>query len=110
MKLTTSFLLTCMMIASSHFITDAQDAKTNIKAAYDLLNKRDYAAFAKHCAPDFIEYSAGPVPITTAEAAIEAYKEYFAAFPDLTLTVNEITKGENGKYYIHVTSSGTNNG
>src|SRR5689334_23723330 len=103
------FLLTFFTLASISF-TLAQDAKANIKAAYDNLNKRDYAAFTKLVAPDFIEYAAGPEPIKTPKAAIEAYKMFFNAFPDLRIEIKDIAQGTNGRYYLKVMLTGTNTG
>jgi len=88
----------------------AQDTKANIKAAYESLNKRDYAAFTKLVAPDFIEYAAGPEPIKTPQAAIEAYKMFFKAFPDLKIEIKDIAQGMNGRYYLKVQLTGTNTG
>lgn len=89
----------------------AQDAvKANIKKAYDALNRRDFASFTQMCAPDFTEYSAGPSPIHTPQAAVEAYQSYFTAFPDLRFQVNDIAGGENGRYYVSLTLTGTNTG
>jgi len=86
----------------------AQDVKANIRAAYDALNRRDYAAFTKLCAPDFTEYAAGSEPVKSPEAAIETYKVYFNAFPDLRFTIDEITKGDDARYFVKVNITGTN--
>ena len=90
--------------------TPAQDAKDNIRAAYEALNKRDFDAFIKYCDPNFTEYAAGPQPIVTPKAAIEAYKMYFTAFPDLRFHIDHITQGDDGKYYLEVNITGTNTG
>ncbi|MEP6793294.1 MAG: nuclear transport factor 2 family protein [Saprospiraceae bacterium] len=85
----------------------AGKVEDNIRAAYDALNRRDYAAFTKYVTPDFTEYAAGPEPTKTVQAAIEAYKMYFTAFPDLKFTIKE---GTNDRYYVNVMLSGTNSG
>ncbi|MFZ1678201.1 MAG: nuclear transport factor 2 family protein [Saprospiraceae bacterium] len=88
----------------------AQDAKANIKAAYDNLNKRDFAAFTKLVTPDFTEYTAGPEPVKTPQAAIESYKVFFTAFPDLKFEIEDITAGMDGRYYLKTMITGTNTG
>ncbi len=91
-------------------LASAQDNKANIRKAYDALNRRDFATFVQMCAPDFTEYSAGPAPVRTPQAAVEAYQMFFTAFPDLKFQVNDIAAGENGRFYVKVTLSGTNTG
>lgn len=90
--------------------TFAGKVEDTIRGAYDALNRRDYAAFTKLVTPDFTEYAAGSAPIRTPAAAIEAYKMYFAAFPDLKFTITDIAEGSEGKYYVFVTYTGTNTG
>ena len=104
------FVLTGLMFFMAMTCAKAQDIKANIRAAYDNLNKRDYAAFTKLVTPDFTEYAAGPEPIKTPQAAIEAYKMYFTAFPDLKFQIQDIAGGENGRYYLKVLITGTNTG
>lgn len=84
--------------------------KNNIKAAYDALNRRDFAAFIRVCAPDFTEYAAGPEPIHSPQVAVEAYKMFITAFPDLKFEITDIAGGENGRYYLKITITGTNSG
>ncbi len=88
----------------------AGKVEDNIRAAYDALNRRDYTAFMKYVTPDFTEYAAGPAPLKTPQAAVEAYKMYFTAFPDLKFTIKDIGKGMNGQYYVNVSITGTNSG
>ncbi|HJW31070.1 MAG TPA: nuclear transport factor 2 family protein [Saprospiraceae bacterium] len=88
----------------------AGKVEDNIRAAYDALNRRDYTTFLKYVTPDFTEYSAGPEPIKTPQAAIEAYKMYFAGMPDLKFTIQDIGKGTEGRYYVSVMITGTNSG
>lgn len=89
---------------------DLTMAKANMDKAYDALNRRDFAAFIQMCDPGFTEYSAGPAPIKTPEAAVEAYKMFFTAFPDLKIQIVDIAAGANGRYYLKVNLSGTNTG
>ena len=84
MKTFKSFALLGMFIFMALTTIIAQDTKANIKAAYDNLNKRDYAAFTKLVSPDFTEYAAGPAPIKTPQAAIEAYKMFFILLRKVT--------------------------
>ena len=110
MTLIKSCALAGMIIFSAFTCVTAQDANAKIKAAYDALNKRDYTAFTKLVAPDFVEYAAGPEPIKTPQAAIEAYKMFFKAFPDLNFQINDIAGGIDGRYYLKVSITGTNTG
>jgi len=110
MKTFKFFVLSGMFICMAFTTVLAQDAKANIKAAYESLNKRDYAAFTKLVTPDFVEYAAGPEPIKTPGAAIEAYKIFFAAFPDLKFQIQDIAAGMNGQYYVKTMVTGTNTG
>lgn len=89
---------------------DLTMAKANMDKAYDALNRRDFATFIQLCDPGFTEYSAGPAPIKTPEAAVEAYKMFFTAFPDLKIQIVDIAAGANGRYYLRVNLSGTNTG
>lgn len=76
MKPLKSFALLGMFVFMAFTSAQAQDAKASIRAAYDNLNKRDYAAFTKLVTPDFVEYTAGPMPVKTPQAAIESYKMF----------------------------------
>lgn len=83
--------------------------KATIKAAYDALNRRDFNTFATYCAPDYVEYSAGPMPIKGVQASIEAYKQFFSAFPDLKFEIVYIA-AEGDHYLVKINMTGTNTG
>ena len=104
------YTLTGIFVFITCICITGQDIKANIKAAYENLNKRDYAAFTKLVTPDFTEYAAGPEPIKTPQAAIEAYKMFFNAFPDLKFQIQDIAGGTEGRYYVKVAITGTNTG
>ncbi|HZV67997.1 MAG TPA: ester cyclase [Saprospiraceae bacterium] len=104
------FALTGMIFMVALTCVKAQDVKASIRAAYDNLNKRDYAAFTKLVTPDFVEYAAGPEPVKSPQAATEAYKMFFTAFPDLKFQIEDITPGMDGRYYIKTKITGTNTG
>jgi ketosteroid isomerase-like protein len=104
------FALIGIFVFMAFTSAQAQDSKATIRAAYDDLNKRDYAAFTKLVTPDFMEYAAGPIPAKTPQAAIEAYKMFFTAFPDLKFEIEDITAGTDGRYYLKTKITGTNSG
>jgi ketosteroid isomerase-like protein len=104
------FALIGIFVFTAFTSAQAQDSKATIRAAYDDLNKRDYAAFTKLVTPDFMEYAAGPMPVKTPQAAIEAYKMFFTAFPDLKFEIEDITAGTDGRYYLKTKITGTNTG
>ena len=83
---------------------------TNIKAAYDALNQRNWDAFAALCAGNFVEVNAGPAPTKGAQNAIEVYKQFFAGFPDFKVSINEIAPAGNNRYLLRTTVTGTNTG
>jgi ketosteroid isomerase-like protein len=87
----------------------AEQIKKNAQAAYDALNRRDYATFKTLVSPDFVEYAAGPVAIKGIDRCIEAYKQYFAMSPDAKF---EITKTilEGDHLVVETTATGTNTG
>ncbi len=82
----------------------------NIKAAYDALNRKDWAAFSALCTPDFTEVNAGGPPAKGIDAAIELYKQYQTAFPDFKVKINEIVPAGSNRYLLRVTVTGTNTG
>lgn len=111
MKKLRLFSLSFLIIANTLFV-NAQSAeliKKNIKIAYESLNKRDYAAFKTVCIPDFVELTAGPSPIKGTDAAIEAYKMFFAMAPDLKLDVKSIII-DGKRAILETTGTGTNTG
>jgi hypothetical protein len=96
MKLSNLWAVTASIYFMATSVIFAGKPEDNIRGAYDALNRRDYAAFTRYVTPDFTEYAAGPEPIKSPAAAIEAYKVYFTAFPDLKCVINDIAQGAEG--------------
>lgn len=84
--------------------------KAAIQNAYDALNRKDWAAFALTCAPEFTDLNVGPAPAVGVEAAIGLYKQFQTAFPDFTIKINEIVPAGPARYLLRVTVTGTNTG
>jgi ketosteroid isomerase-like protein len=97
------FLFTCSF---------AQDMtarnKKNILAAYDALSRRDMAAFAAVCAPEYTDVNVGPAPVQGLQACIEFYKGFFSAFPDAKFTIENIFNDGSNKYAVKLKLTGTN--
>lgn len=87
---------------------DAATAEMNIRKAYAALERHDYNTFASLCTEDFAELGLPPQPVRGVWAAIEQYKPFFAAFPDLKFNIEQITPAGNGRYYLKVIITGTN--
>lgn len=92
----------------------AQDAtaknKATILAAYDALNRKDWAGFAAQCAPNYTEVNVGPAPAVGINAALDLYKQFQTAFPDFMVKVNEIAPVSPTRFLLRVTVTGTNTG
>lgn len=93
----------------------AQDAtaknKTTILAAYDALNRKDWNGFAALCDENnYRDVGVAPMPLVGTKAALEAYQQFFAGFPDLRIAVNEIAIITPTRFLLRVTLSGTNTG
>lgn len=83
--------------------------KKNLYQAYESLNKRDFATFKSLCTTDFVDYTAGPLPVKGIDAAIESYKAYFELAPDLQIKINSVTINGN-KIFLETMTTGTNTG
>ncbi|MFN0173862.1 MAG: nuclear transport factor 2 family protein [Saprospiraceae bacterium] len=109
MKQIKFFTLTLIFLLSAKVITFAQNnAEANIRKAYASLESRDYNTFASLCADDFAELGLAPMPIKGAANAIEQYKAFLNAFPDLKFKIGSIAPAGNNRYYLDVTLTGTN--
>lgn len=108
------FLLTLLTmfttLNSSHAQRSAETDKANILAAYDALNRNDWAAFSAMCAPNYTEVNVGPAPAVGINAAIELYKQFQTAFPDFKIKINDIAAVNSNRYLLRVTLTGTNTG
>lgn len=87
---------------------DMRKQEATIRAAYDALNNKDWAKFASYCTPDFVDKNVGPAPVQGIQACIDAYKQFFAGFPDFKVTINEIAMSSPNRYLLRVTVTGTN--
>lgn len=88
---------------------EIEAAKKNIQAAYDALNSRDWQAFANLCdEKKFKDVGVAPEPMIGVWNAIEGYKQFFSAFPDLRIKINEIAVISPTRYLLRVNLSGTN--
>lgn len=85
-------------------------AEANIRKAYASLEKHDYNTFAGLCADDYTELGLGPQPIKGVWNAIEGYKAFLTAFPDLKFDITSIVPAGNNTYYLTINLSGTNTG
>lgn len=83
-------------------------AEANIRKAYTSLEKHDYQSFASVCAEDFTELGIGPEPIKGVWNAVEAYKSFLSAFPDLKFDITSIVPAGKNTYYLNVNLTGTN--
>lgn len=85
--------------------------KQNIRAAYDALNSHDWNAFAALCDADkFTDINVTPVPMVGVQQALEGYKQFFNAFSEMKITVNEIAAVSPTRYLLRVTLTGKHTG
>jgi predicted ester cyclase len=84
-------------------------AEANIRKAYASLERHDFDAFASVCTDDFTERS-NPESIVGVWNAVEYYKNFLNAFPDLKFTIESIVPAGNQTYYLKTVASGTNTG
>lgn len=83
-------------------------AHQTIRAAYDALNRKDWNAFAALCDErNYTDVGVAPLPLTGVREAIEAYKQFYMAFPDLVIAVNEVATLSPTRYLLRVSLSGT---
>ncbi|MFN0213232.1 MAG: nuclear transport factor 2 family protein [Saprospiraceae bacterium] len=109
MKQIKIFTLTLFFFFTALAMSIAQpNTETNIRKAYAALENRDYNTFASLCADEFTELGLAPTPINGAWAAIEQYKAFLNAFPDLKFKIGSIAPAGNNRYYLDVTLTGTN--
>jgi steroid delta-isomerase-like uncharacterized protein len=84
-------------------------AEANIRKAYASLERHDFDTFASVCTDDFTERS-DPESIVGVWNAVEYYKNFLNAFPDLKFTIESIVPAGNQTYYLKTVASGTNTG
>ncbi|MEO6039858.1 MAG: nuclear transport factor 2 family protein [Saprospiraceae bacterium] len=105
-----TLLLLLTALGSSSAQRSAETDKANIRAAYDALNHREWAAFSTLCAPNYTEVNVGPAPAVGINAAIELYQQFQTAFPDFMVKINDIAAVNPNRYLVQVTVTGTNTG
>lgn len=109
MKQFKSFCLVFALLMSAFASVNAQgNTEANIRKAYAALESRDFNTFASLCSDDFSELALAPMPIKGVWNAIEQYKQFMNAFPDLKFKVGSIAPAGNNRYYLDVTLTGTN--
>lgn len=102
--------LCCAFSKTAHSQDATAKNKAAVMSAYDALNRRDWAAFAALCSPDFVEKNVGPAPVAGISATIDLYKQFIAAFPDFKTKINEIVPASPTRFLLRVTITGTNTG
>lgn len=82
-----------------------EQMRSTIQGIYDALNKRDFDRFGAYLAEESIDY-ATPVPTRGKTAVLSSIKEFFSAFPDYTVELEDIAISGN-KVYAKNTFKGT---
>jgi len=109
MKQIKIFTLTLLFFFATHAASIAQTvAENNIRKAYSALDNRDYNAFASLCDDNFSDLGLAPTPVKGVWNAIEQYKAFLNAFPDMKFKIGNIAPAGNNRYYLDVTLTGTN--
>lgn len=68
--------------------------KSTVKASYDALSKHDFDRFASYLSDQSVDY-ATPMPTKGKDAIVGSIKEFFSAFPDYEITVDDIAVSGN---------------
>lgn len=66
------------------------DHTGSLQALYDAINAHDVDAFCERLADDFVEHEVTPGVPPTKEGTRQFFAEYFAAFPDIRFTAEEL--------------------
>jgi steroid delta-isomerase-like uncharacterized protein len=82
------------------------DHTETMRRAYDLINAGDIDGFGELAADDFIEHEELPGLEPNKQGVITLFKGYKAAFPDLTMTVEDVI-AEGDRAVARVTTTGT---
>ena len=85
------------------------DHTATVRRAYDLINAGDIDGFGELLADDFVEHEELPVGAPTREGVKDFFRMEIAAFPDLTMTVEDIVDGGD-KVVARVRFTGTHQG
>ncbi|MCC6815682.1 MAG: ester cyclase [Saprospiraceae bacterium] len=107
-------LITILTIPFCFFLTTSVNAQnnheTNIRSAYAALEKHDYEAFKKLCTAEYEEQNLGPATIKGVDNAVEMYKNFLDAFPDLKFNIKSIVPAGQNRYFLLIQLTGTNTG
>lgn len=109
LKLSLVLLAALPLNLFSQNLKQVEKNKASIKMAFEALNTRNFDQFFQLVSPDYIEYTAGPAPLTGRQNILPAYEMYLKAFPDLRFKVLSIAN-EGKLYYTTVQLTGTNSG
>ena len=85
------------------------DHAATLRRAYDLINAHDIDAFGELLADDFVEHEELPAAGPTREGVKDFFRMQIAAFPDLTMTVEDVVDGGD-KLAARVRLTGTHEG
>ena len=85
------------------------DHAATVRRSYDLLNAGDVDRFGELLADDFVDHEEMPGLAPTKEGALEFFRMYLAAFPDLHMDPQDIlTSGD--KVVVRARITGTHQG
>jgi len=92
-------------------MTMAQERKAAIQRMYDETNKGNIDVLRELLADDFVSYGgAGFQDLHGAEAFIDLYRTFVAAFPDLRFDVQQIVVGDDDLAAVRGIQTGTHQG
>lgn len=86
----------------------AENHRELIQRFVDMVNSHDVSTMAEHTSPGHIDHN--PIVADGIEANTEFWKQIFAAFPDITLTVDDlVVEGDRvaGRFQYAGTHQGT---
>lgn len=66
------------------------DHTVSLQALYDAINAHDADAFCDRLTDDFVEHEVTPGVPPTKEGTRQFFEQYFAAFPDIRFTTEEL--------------------
>lgn len=99
------------LVITAPLAAQAGKYETTIRAAYDALNRKDWNAFAALCdEKKYTDVNVAPVTTVGVWEALEGYKQFFNAFTDFKIAVNEIATISPTRYLVRVTLSGKHTG
>jgi steroid delta-isomerase-like uncharacterized protein len=85
------------------------DNATTMRQTYDLLSRGDVDGFGALLADGFVEHEEMPGLAPSKEGALELFRMYGAAFPDLRMEVSDLLV-DGDKTVARVTATGTHQG